>query len=295
MFVSLIWFMVTAKGAGTLVRDVSAVAGVKQATGSHLGWMLVLGICTNISSISTHVLVQSDYTRYARKPKDQILAQLIMVPLGTIIVSLIGIICTSCAAELFPEQKGTLLWAPYNLFDALQQHYNNSSRSRAAVAFAMLSFIVAQIGQVVANNGMAAGIDLSALFPRFFTISRGRVLLCCLSYVVQPWQLLNGASKFLTVLGGYGVFVGPMTGVMFADYYFLRSRKLKLTDLYDSSTSSIYHYQHGVNWRSFIAWVMGVWINLPGFAEFVRFKATRRLEGWSYMYYMYMNDFTKSH
>lgn len=79
----LIWSVVTAGGGGELLQDVSA-AGVVQATGSNLAWMYVLGICTNISSISVHIYVQSDYTRFARRPKDQILAQLVMVPLGTI-------------------------------------------------------------------------------------------------------------------------------------------------------------------------------------------------------------------
>ncbi|EXJ82513.1 hypothetical protein A1O3_06326 [Capronia epimyces CBS 606.96] len=286
IFVCLIWFTATAKGAGSLVHDVSGVAGVTQAKGSHLGWMMVLGICTNISSISVHIFVQSDYTRYARKPKDQILAQLVMVPLGTIVVALIGILCTSCAAQLFPEQNGTLLWAPYELFSALQQHYDNSSRSRAAVAFGILSFMVAQFGMVVANNGLSAGIDLSALFPRFFTIRRGMLLMSALAFIVQPWQLLNGASKFLTVLGGYGVFLGPMTGVMFADYFLLRKRLIKLTDLYENNSGSIYWYWLGMNWRALAAWAMGVWINLPGFAEFVRYGTAKELSGWSHLYYI---------
>lgn len=283
IFVCLIWFTATAKGAGSLVHDVT-VAGVEQATGSRLGWMMVLGICTNISSISVHIFVQSDYTRYARKPKDQILAQLVMVPMGTIVVALIGIICTSCAAQLFPEKEGTLLWAPYTLFDALQEHYNNSPRSRAAVAFASLAFGVAQFGMVVANNGVSAGIDLSALLPRFFTIRRGMLLMACLSFVTQPWQLLNGATDFLTVLGGYGVFLGPMTGIMFADYFILRQRRMKLTDLYKSESSSIYWYWKGMNWRALVAWAMGVWITLPGFAHYVQHGGTSVWPGWSNLY-----------
>lgn len=140
----------------------------------------------------------------------------------TIVVALIGIICTSCAAQIFPEQEGTLLWAPYDLYAALQAHYGNSSHSGAAVAFGGLSFMIAQLGMVVAKNSVAAGIDLSGLFPRYFTIKRGMILMSILSFIVQPWTLLNDASKFLTVLVGYGVFIGPMTGVMFSDYFLVR-------------------------------------------------------------------------
>jgi NCS1 family nucleobase:cation symporter-1 len=172
--------------------------------------MMVLGICTNISSIRVHIYVQSDYTRYARRPKDQVLAQLVMVPMGTTVVALIGMICTSCAAKISPEQQGVLLWEPYKLFGALQTHYGDSPRSRAAAAFGALSFMIAQFGMVAANNGVSAGIDLAALFPRFLTIRRGMFLKSALAFIIQPWQLLNGASRFLNALGDYGVFLGPM-------------------------------------------------------------------------------------
>ncbi|KAF2219387.1 NCS1 nucleoside transporter [Elsinoe ampelina] len=279
----LIYFLARTGSAGSFVSDVSVIT--TPATGSRLAWMLILGICTNISSISVHIYVQSDYTRYARKPKDQILAQLIMVPLGTIIVALVGIICTSCAATLYPENAGTLLWEPYNLLSALQRHHDDSPRSRAAVAFASLAFAVAQFGMVVANNGLSAGMDLSALFPRAFTIRRGMLLMSALAFVVQPWQLLNGASKFLNVLGGYGVFLGPMTGVMFGDYFLLRRRRLKLTDLFKLDASSVYWFRKGWNWRAFVAWVGGVWMTLPGFVKRVQ-DPTTELAGWSQMYYM---------
>lgn len=286
IIVTWIWFMAKAHGVGTLVTDVSSVSGINQATGSHLGWMMVLGIFTNINSMSVHVYVQSDYTRYARKPKDQILAQLVMVPMGTIVVALIGIICTSCAAQIFPEQEGTLLWAPYELYAALQSHYGNSSRSRAAVAFGGLSFMIAQFGMVVANNGVAAGLDLSGLFPRYFTIKRGMILMSILSFIVQPWTLLNGASKFLTVLGGYGVFIGPMTGVMFSDYFLVRKQILKLSDLYNYNPSGdgIYWYHKGYNWRALLAWTMGVWITLPGFVRMVQDGSADPWAGWSNLY-----------
>jgi NCS1 family nucleobase:cation symporter-1 len=209
-----------------------------------------------------------------------------MVPLGTIVVALIGIVCTSCAAQIFPEQNGTLLWQPYTLLSALQEHYNHSSRSRAAVAFGSLSFGVAQFGMVVANNGLASGLDLSALFPRYFTIRRGMLLMCVISFIVQPWELLNGASKFITVLSGYGVFIGPMMGVMYADYFLVRSRLLKLVDLYDYNSSSVYWYWKGMNWRALVAWAMGVWITIPGFAEFVEHGTAKELKGWSNLYYL---------
>lgn len=284
VFALLIWCTAQASGAGPLVKDVSLV-GVEQAKGSHLAWMFILGICTNIGGISTHIFSQSDFTRFARRPRDQLISQLAFVPLNTIIVALIGIVCTSCAAQLFPEQQGTLLWEPYRLLDTLQAHYHHSSRARAAVAFASLAFILAQFGIAVAENALSNGIDLSALLPRYFNLRRGGYVTAAVAFIMQPWQLLNGASKFLTVMGGYGVFLGSMTGIMFADYYLIRSRKLKLTSLYDASSSSHYWYWNGVNWRAGVAWVVATWPLLPGFVRRVQDPSVE-MSGWSHLYYM---------
>lgn len=86
---------------------------------------------------------QSDYTRFARRPRDQIISQIAIVPMGTIINALIGIIVTSWAAQLYPDEG--LLWQPYDLFKVIQKASGNSSRARAAIAFASIAFIMAQL------------------------------------------------------------------------------------------------------------------------------------------------------
>ncbi|KAH6689738.1 uracil permease [Plectosphaerella plurivora] len=285
MIALFIWCVATVDGLGPLVNDISGMTGIEQATGSRLGWMLVLGVCTNISGIATHLFSQSDYTRFARRPRDQLIAQLIFVPTNTILVAFIGIVCTSCAAAMFPHTRGTLVWEPFRFLDALQAHHNNSSLSRVAVAFASLAFIFAQFGIAVAQNALSNGIDLSALAPRVFNLRRGAYLTAAVAFIMQPWQLLNGASKFLTVMGGYGVFLGSMTGIMFADYYIVRRRRLRLTHLYELSDQSIYWYWRGVNFRAIIAWVVGTWPLMPGFVRQVQTPGVE-WRGWSQLYYM---------
>lgn len=56
-----------------------------------------------------------------------------------------------------------------------------------------------------------------------------------------------------------------MCGIQICDYFLIRSRKIKLTDLYTPSPAGIYYYFHGVNPRAFVAWVCGWAPQLPGF------------------------------
>jgi NCS1 family nucleobase:cation symporter-1 len=265
VFSLLIWSTVRAGGGGALLADVSGVSGIAPAEGGKLGWAFMAAVTANIGGIATHMWSQSDYTRYARKPGDQILAQLVMVPLGTIVVGCIGVICTSCAATLYPEKEG-LLWQPYVFLDTIREQ-ECTKGARAGVAFASIAFMFSQFGMVVASNLVVAGIDLAALLPRWFTIRRGGYSTLACAFIMQPWSLLNSATSFLTVVGSFNVFLGPLMGIMFADYFIPRKRTIKLTDLYGNSQEGIYWYSKGWNWRAAAAWVLGVWFLLPGLAQ----------------------------
>ncbi|KAL3468948.1 permease for cytosine/purines, uracil, thiamine, allantoin-domain-containing protein [Aspergillus californicus] len=281
VFVLLIWSTVRAHGGGSLLQNPSHLSGVEPATGGALGWAFVSAITANIGSIATHMWSQSDYTRYARKPGDQVVAQLIIVPLGTIIVSCIGIICTSCATAIYPQET-SLLWNPYDFLDAVRRNEDNRG-ARAGVAFASIAFMLSQFGMVVASNSVIAGIDLAALLPRWFTVRRGGYFTIVFAFVLQPWSLLNSATSFLTVVGSFNIFLGPLMGIMFADYFLLRKKNMKLTAMYGSNESSIYWYAKGWNWRAGLAWILGVWYLLPGLAQ--RAMAAGEVwAGWTRLY-----------
>lgn len=265
VFVLLIWSTVRAHGGGALLADVSGVSGVEPAKGAALGWAFMAALMSNIGNMSTHMWSQSDYTRYASRPNAQVLAQVIMVPLGAVVVACIGIVCTSCAATLYPEESA-LLWQPYAYLNAIREH-EGTQGARAAVAFACIAFMFSQFGMVVASNSVVAGIDLAAIMPRWFTIRRGGYFTIFFAFVMQPWSLLNSATNFLTVVSSLSVFLGPLMGIMFADYFIVRKTTIKLTALYDNSDSSPYWYWKGWNWRAVIAWPAGVWFLMPGLVQ----------------------------
>ncbi|KAI0179502.1 uracil permease [Hypoxylon sp. FL1284] len=264
----LIWATRRGGGGGALLADVSAASGVAPATGPALGWAFVAAVTANIGSMATHMWSQSDYTRYARRPGDQVLAQLVMVPLGAVVVACAGLVCTSCAASLYPDEPA-LLWQPYAFLDAVRRHEgaDGNSGARAGVAFASFAFMLAQFGMVVASNSVVAGIDLAALLLRWFTVRRGGYATVLSVFVMQPWSLLNSATSFLTVVGSFSVFLGPLMGLMFADYFVVRCAAVKLSDLYGAGPASNYWFVRGWNLRAPAAWIAGVWFLLPGLAQ----------------------------
>ncbi|OHF03598.1 NCS1 nucleoside transporter [Colletotrichum orchidophilum] len=182
---------------------------------------------------------QSDDTRYARKPGDQVLDQLIMVSLRTIIVA------------------WKLLWQPYAFLDAVHENEANSG-ARAEVAFANIAFTLSQISRVVASNCVVAGIDLATLLARWFTIRCGGYFAIVLCFVMSPvvsaqqrWQFCDcGRQPQRLPRSAHG-------NQVCADYVLTRKRAIKLTDVYGNSPASIYWYTRGWNWRVAVSWLLG--------------------------------------
>jgi NCS1 family nucleobase:cation symporter-1 len=82
-----------------------------------------------------------------------------------------------------------------------------------------------------------------------------------------PWQLLSSAATSISVLSAYSVFLGPLVGIQICDYWIIRRRRIKLSDLYHAQQDGLFHYWHGVNPRAFVAWACGFASQLPGFAN----------------------------
>ena len=63
-------------------------------------------------------------------------------------------------------------------------------------------------------------------------------------------------------LVGYSSFLGPIAGVMIADYYIVRRRVIIAGELYERGGT--YEYSGGFNWRAIIALIAGIAVALVG-------------------------------
>jgi len=61
------------------------------------------------------------------------------------------------------------------------------------------------------------------------------------------------------------MFLGPIAGIMMADFWVLRNRHLNLASLYRHP--DIYSFFHGFNLRAFLAFACGIAPNLGGLAR----------------------------
>jgi NCS1 family nucleobase:cation symporter-1 len=122
---------------------------------------------------------------------------------------------------------------------------------------------------MIAANIVAPANAFSNVAPQRITFKQGAMLTAIIGIVMMPWRLYKDAATYIfTWLIGYGALLGPVAGIMIADYFVLRRGELAVNDLYRRYGS--YEYTRGFNWIAIAAFVIGVAPSLPGFVAALR-------------------------
>jgi nucleobase:cation symporter-1, NCS1 family len=115
----------------------------------------------------------------------------------------------------------------------------------------------------VAANVVSPANDFSNLYPRRISFKMGGVITCLLGIAMQPWKLMSNYGSYIVGwLVGYSSFLGPIAGVMIADYYVVRKKIILTEDLYDRHT--FYEFTGGFNWKAIGALAAGIVVALAG-------------------------------
>ncbi|KAL2206819.1 hypothetical protein CC79DRAFT_1343111 [Sarocladium strictum] len=256
-----IGLMIAAGGVGSYVKTGTTVSG-----GSELGWAFVHGITTLIGGNAVGMTSQADFSRFARRPQNQLWGQTIGIMIFGVVVPVFGVLGTSAAGKMYGDVVELGLWNPPNIVQIwLNTHYN--ARNRAAAFFTALGLLCNILALNSVENGVSGGMDFAGLWPKYINIRRGSYLIAVVSILLQPWQILAKASTFTAALSSFGIILGPMMGVFTADYYLVRKRKLKLGDLYHPNPTGIYYFFKGVNLRSYASWILGFAPSIGGMAS----------------------------
>jgi len=194
-----------------------------------------------------------DFTRFARGQREQMLGQAIGLPATMTLFSFLGIAVTSATVVIF----GAAEWDPVVVLSQLGHP--------AAVVVAMVALLVATLNVNVAANVVSPANDFSNLYPRRISFLVGGVLTCLIGLLMQPWALLANYRSYIEQwLVGYSGLLGPVAGVLIADYYLVRKKIILVEDLYERR--GFYEFAHGFNPRAVAALVAGVAVALAGLA-----------------------------
>ncbi|KUJ17170.1 uracil permease [Mollisia scopiformis] len=266
MICMMIWSLSVAKGVGPVFSEGEKIPSESRWNSS---WLIMSGINQMLGGIAAGITNGSDFSRYAKSPKHYILGSIASVWVVGTMVSFVGLVTTSACQKIY----GEIYWNPPDLLMVMMDAGQGSSKARTGVFFLSAGFALTAMFENICGNAVAGGIDLAGLFPRYIDIRRGALITFIACWVVQPWQLINKAATFITVLSSFAVFLAPMIGVMCCDFFILRKQKIQLSNLYRTHDTA-YWYFHGVNWRVIPAWLCGWGPTVGGLILTVRGNTT---------------------
>jgi NCS1 family nucleobase:cation symporter-1 len=216
-------------------------------------WQLFPAALTaNVGYWATLSLNIPDFTRYARSQRSQALGQAFGLPATMTAFAFIGVAVTSATVVIF----GEAIWDPVALISRIG--------SPAVIILGALVVLVAQLTTNMAANVVSPANDFSSLSPKRISYVTGGLITAAIGIAMMPWKLYADAAAYIfTWLIGYSSLMGAIGGILIADYWVVRRRRLVLPDLFKSSGR--YTYARGINYRAVVALVLAVLPVVPGF------------------------------
>ena len=193
-----------------------------------------------------------DFSRYAVSQRDQILGQALGLPLTMALYSFIGVAVTSATTIIY----GVTIWDPVEVLTRF--------KNPVVLVVAMLALCIATLATNIAANVVSPANDFAHLAPQKISFRVGGLITGLVGIVMMPWKLIADPSGYIfTWLIAYSALLGPIGGIMIADYFVWRGKRLSVAALY--SVSGEYTYTAGFSWVAILALLAGALPSLPGF------------------------------
>lgn len=241
------WAYFKAGGFGPMLSQPS-----KFATNAEFWKFFVPGLTGMVGFWATLSLNIPDFTRMARSQNDQIVGQALGLNTTMPFYAFIGVAVTSATVVIF----GETIWDPIELMS----RFDNVG----VTLVAMFALTLATLTTNLAANVVSPAISFSNLAPRHISRRAGGIITGIIGIAMMPWKLVADPSGYIfTWLIGYSALLGPIGGILIADYFVVRRTQLNVADLY--RTDGEYAYRGGFNPAAILALVVGVVPNIPGF------------------------------
>ncbi len=262
------WVLWRAGGVGPLLSQPS-----KYPTLATFWPVFIPSLTGMVGFWATLSLNIPDFTRFGKSQREQMLGQVLGLPTTMIAFSAMAVVITSASSAILQGVPVDKLWNPELVLGfmtsatpapGLTEPLIASAVTRAIVAvIAVLGVVIATISVNIAANVVSPANDFANLAPRHISFKMGGLITGILGILCMPWKLLADSQTYINGwLVGYSALLGPIAGIMIADYFIVRKCELDVPDLY--RTQGRYGRW---NWVAIVALIFGVLPNLPGFLK----------------------------
>jgi nucleobase:cation symporter-1, NCS1 family len=241
MFLLAGYLVIEAGGFGNIDLNLSEV--------SLSGWatipVMLSAIALVVSYFSGPMLNYGDFSRYGRTFADVKKGNLLGLPLNFLVFALLVVVTAAATVPVY----GELLTDPVETVARLGNVY--------AIVLGALTFMIATIGINIVANFVSPAFDFSNVNPQKISWRMGGMIAAVGSVLITPWNLYNSPETIHYTLDTLGAFIGPLYGVLIADYYLVKKQKVDVDALYTLSPEGTYHYTRGYNTAAIVATAAG--------------------------------------
>jgi NCS1 family nucleobase:cation symporter-1 len=247
----LAWAYRGAGGFGPMLSQPSAFDPGQPKSGHFFAYFFpaLTGMVGFWATLSLNI---PDFSRYACTQRDQIIGQALGLPLTMALYSFIGVAVTSATTIIY----GQTIWDPV---DVLTRFTNP-----VVLVVAMLALCIATLATNIAANVVSPANDFAHLAPRRISFRLGGLITGLIGVAMMPWKLVADPSGYIfNWLIAYSALLGPIGGILIADYFVCRRCRLNLPALY--LPDGEYRFTRGFSVVALVALALGVLPSLPGF------------------------------
>ena len=269
----LAWAYRNAGGFGPILSQPSAFAPGQPKSGQFFLFFFpaLTGMIGFWATLSLNI---PDFSRYAVSQRDQVLGQALGLPLTMALYSFIGVAVTSATTIIY----GTTIWDPVDVLTRF--------KNPVILVVALLGLCIATLATNIAANVVSPANDFAHLAPRHISFRIGGLITGLIGVLMMPWKLVADPNGYIFVwLIAYSALLGPIGGILIADYFVWRRRKLNLPDLYRADGE--YRYTNGVSVVALIALIAGALPSVPGFLVQVKLLSADNVAPWLVGLYNY--------
>jgi NCS1 family nucleobase:cation symporter-1 len=245
------WAYRTAGGFGPILSQPSQFDGGQPQAGKFWSYFFpaLTGMVGFWATLSLNI---PDFSRYAKTQRDQVIGQALGLPTTMALFAFIGVAVTSATTIIF----GKTIWDPVEVLTKFQ--------NPAVLVLAMLALCLATLATNIAANVVSPANDFSHLAPNKISFRIGGFITGIIGVLMMPWKLVADPTGYIfTWLIAYSALLGPIGGILIADYFVVRRCKLDVPALY--KTDGEFRFTNGFSLVALLALVFGALPSLPGF------------------------------
>eukprot|EP00958_Prasinococcus_capsulatus_P000910 scaffold80_cov382-Prasinococcus_capsulatus_cf.AAC.17 len=190
----------------------------------------VPALTADVGFWATLSLNMCDFTRYANSQRSQLVGQAMGLPLCMAVFGFLSLAITASTIVIY----GTAITDPLELLGRIPGVLPQT--------LTLAGLIIATLTTNIAANVVAPANAFVNIAPRRISFEAGGLVAAGIGAVILPWKLISDSQGFIfTWLIAYSALLGPVAGVMFADFFILRQRRVEVSGAVHLPSQALAH------------------------------------------------------